>query len=73
MATKKRVLRTRRKPTAEGQAMDAAFKKAAKQAKAKAFTVRKTIMVERDGWLVMVNKAGRVIKRIQRLEPVKLP
>jgi hypothetical protein len=53
--------------------MDAAFKKAAKQAKAMAFTVRKTIMVERDGWLVMVNKAGKVTKRVQRLEPVKLP
>lgn len=73
MATKKQALKTLRKPTAEGRAMDAAFKKAAKQAKAKAFTVRKTIMVERDGWLVMVNKAGKVTKRVQRLEPVKVP
>jgi hypothetical protein len=73
MATKKQALKTLRKPTAEGRAMDAAFKKAAKQAKAMAFTVRKTIMVERDGWLVMVNKAGKVTKRVQRLEPVKLP
>ncbi len=53
--------------------MDLAIKKAAKRAVKAAFDVRKTIMVERDGWLVMVNKAGKVVRKVKRLEPLDLP
>ncbi|MBK9416337.1 MAG: hypothetical protein IPN62_03375 [Flavobacteriales bacterium] len=44
-----------------------------KKAERLAFTVRKTIMVEKDGWLVMVNKEGKVKKKVKKLEPLVLP
>lgn len=47
--------------------MDRAFKLATKKALKEAFKVRRTIMIERDGWLVMVNKAGKVVRRVKRL------
>jgi hypothetical protein len=49
-----------RKLSAEGEAMNMAFKKATKRATSEAFTVRKTILVERGGWLVRVRQDGRV-------------
>jgi len=55
------------KASAEGDAMAKAFKLATARAKREAFQVRKTIMVERDGWLVMINKAGKIVKRVKRL------
>ena len=59
--------------SAEGKAMNAAFKKAAKKARRAAFTVRKTIMMEKNGWLVMVNKDGKVVKRVKKLDKLVIP
>lgn len=59
--------------SAEGKAMDAAFRKATRRAQAKAFEVRKTILVERDGWLVMVDKGGKVHKRVKQLPKLEIP
>jgi len=75
MPTKKvkKVGSTHRKPSAEGEAMAKAFKTAMKRAERLAFSVRKTIMVEKDGWLVMVNKEGKVIERVKKLESLILP
>lgn len=53
--------------------MNVAFKKATKKAARQAFAVRKTIMIEKDGWLVMVNKEGQVVKRVKRLERLVVP
>ena len=53
--------------------MNVAFKKATKKAARQAFAVRKTIMIEKNGWLVMVNKAGKVVKRVKELERLVLP
>ncbi len=53
--------------------MNLAFKKATKRAMEEAFKVRKTIMIEKDGWLVMVNKAGKVVKRVKKLPKHVLP
>jgi hypothetical protein len=69
----KKITLKKRMPSAEAKAMDKAFKLAAKRASKSAFAVRKTIMVEKDGWLVMVNKDGRVTRRVKKLEPVQLP
>ena len=73
MLSKKAVVKTRPKFSAEGEAMNTAFKKATKRAAREAFTVRKTIMIEKDGWLVMVNKDGKVVRKVKRLERIKLP
>jgi len=73
MATKRSKVTIRKKPSAEGEAMNKAFKKATKRAAEEAFTVRKTIMVEKDGWLVMVDKNGTVKRRVKRLERISLP
>ena len=70
MPAKPKKIATRSKPTREGEAMNAAFKKATARARLGAFEVRKTIMIEKDGWLVMVNKAGRVVRRVKRIEPL---
>lgn len=59
--------------SAEGKAMDAAFKKATARALKKAFKVRKTVMVERDGWLVMVDKEGRIRRRVKQLPKLTVP
>jgi hypothetical protein len=72
MATKSPGISRRKKPSSEGAAMDKAFKRATKRAAANAFKVRKTIMVERDGWLVMVNKAGRIVRRVKQLSKPEL-
>ena len=72
MAAKAQITQ-RKRPTTEGVAMAKAFKSAAKAAKRKAFTVRKSIMVQRDGWLVMVNAQGKVVKRVKQLNAVTLP
>lgn len=61
------------KPSDEGKAMDAAFKKATRRALAEAFKVRKTVMVERDGWLVMVDKEGKVRRRVKQLPKLIIP
>ena len=60
-------------PSKEGKAMDAAFQKATRRALAEAFKVRKTVMVERDGWLVMVDKDGKVKRRVKRLPKLIIP
>ncbi|MEZ4755988.1 MAG: hypothetical protein R2817_04075 [Flavobacteriales bacterium] len=67
---KKKAIITRKKPSAEGEAMAKAFKTAMKRAERLAFTVRETIMVEKNGWLVMVNKEGKVKKKVKKLEPL---
>jgi len=72
MPAKKTTTITRKKPSAEGEAMAKAFKTAMKRAEREAFTVRKTIMVERNGWLVMVNKEGKVVRKVKKLEPLVL-
>lgn len=72
MAAVKKI-KIRRKPTAEGKAMDATFKKATERAQKKAFQVRKTILMEKDGWLVMVDKNGKVRKRVKRLPKLVIP
>ncbi|MBS1548066.1 MAG: hypothetical protein JST38_10195 [Bacteroidetes bacterium] len=59
--------------SSEGNAMNAAFKKATKKAVKEAFKIRTTILVEKDGWLVAINKAGKVVKRVKRLEQVAVP
>ena len=71
MARKKTTTVTE-KPSTEGDAMDKAFKLATARARREAFEVRKTIMVERDGWLVMINKSGKVVKRVKRLPLLKV-
>ncbi len=53
--------------------MNEAFKKATKRAMVEAFKVRKTIMIQKEGWLVMVNKAGKVVKRVKKLPELQLP
>ncbi|MBX2978665.1 MAG: hypothetical protein KF905_05160 [Flavobacteriales bacterium] len=73
MPVKKTTIITRKKPSAEGEAMAKAFKTAMKRAERQAFSVRKTIMVERDGWLVMVNKDGKVMKKVKKLDELILP
>ncbi|MBL0127523.1 MAG: hypothetical protein IPP83_08685 [Flavobacteriales bacterium] len=73
MANGKEKIIIREKLSVEGEAMDTTFKKATAKAARRAFAVRKTIMIEKDGWLVMVNKAGKVIKRVKRLDAVKVP
>ncbi|HMQ74475.1 MAG TPA: hypothetical protein PKE21_05425 [Flavobacteriales bacterium] len=57
----------------EAKAMNKAFKTATRQAARKAFTKRKTILVEEDGWLVRVRADGRVWRRVKQLQPVRLP
>lgn len=57
----------------EGKVMNAAFKRAARKAVREAFALRKTILVEKDGWLVMINKEGKVVKKIRQLEAVCMP
>ncbi|MBK9513415.1 MAG: hypothetical protein IPO05_07235 [Flavobacteriales bacterium] len=69
----KKAIITRKKLSAEGEAMDKAFKTAMKRAERQAFTIRKTIMIERNGWLVMVNKEGKVVKKVKKLEPLIIP
>lgn len=72
--TKVKTKRTeRKKPSAEGELMAGAFYVAVRKARAKAFTLRTTLLVERDGWLVRVNKTGKVVRRVKKLEQVKVP
>ena len=73
MATKTSTTRKRNKPSAEGQAMNEAFRQATKRAREEAFKVRKTIMIEQDGWLVMVDKTGKVVKRVKEMPKRILP
>lgn len=53
--------------------MNEAFRQATKRARVEAFKVRKTIMIEKDGWLVMVDKTGKVVKRVKELPKRILP
>lgn len=53
--------------------MNVVFKKATTKAAKRAFAVRRTIMIEKNGWLVMVNKDGKVIRRVKKLDPVVVP
>jgi len=64
---------SRSQPSEEGKVMNSTFKKAAKKARAKAFTKLGTLLVEKDGWLVRVAKSGKVTKRVKKLEPILLP
>jgi len=59
--------------SAEGKVMNAAFQRAAKAAVREAFSLRKAILVEKDGWLVMINKDGKIVKKVSRLDPVHVP
>lgn len=59
--------------SAEGKAMNQAFKTATKRASKQAFVKHKTILVEKDGWLVRVRKDGSVWRRVKQLQPVRLP
>ena len=67
MPTKKRKPVIKEGLSKEGLLMDKVFKKATKRAREEAFKVRRTIMIEKDGWLVMVNKSGRVTRRVKKL------
>ena len=71
-ATASRTTR-KKKPSSEGAQMARAFGIAVRNARNGAFRLRKTLLVERDGWLVRVNKAGKVVRRVKRLEQIKLP
>ena len=57
----------------EGKAMNKAFKTATRRAAERAFAKRKTILVEKDGWLVRVRKDGSVWRRVKRLQRLRLP
>jgi hypothetical protein len=59
--------------SAEGKAMNEAFKTATKRASKQAFARHKTILVEQDGWLVRMRKDGRIWRRVKPLQPVLLP
>lgn len=50
--------------------MNAALKKATRKATKEAFSLRKTLLVEKDGWLVYVNAKGQIRKRLRKVEPV---
>lgn len=66
-------IRTRKKLTAEGVATQKAASLATREARERAFGVRKTILAEKDGWLVLVRKDASVYRRVRRLEPLVLP
>ena len=42
-------------------------------AAAESFEVVDTVLVARDGWLVRVDREGKVIKRVKRLPALKRP
>lgn len=73
MASNQKRIKTREEFSPEGKAMNSAFKKATKKASKEAFSIRSTILVEKDGWLVRINKAGKVVKKIKQLEKVAVP
>ena len=73
MASKRTRITTTRKISKEGEQMDEALKKATKLAVKKAFSLRGTILVEKDGWLVYVNAKGEVKRKVRRLPPVVRP
>lgn len=47
--------------------MDKAFKQATAKAREEAFKVRKTILTERDGWLVLIKKDGTIWRRVKQV------
>lgn len=63
----------RGKPTAEGTATQTAAQAATRSARNKAFTVRKTILAEKDGWLVLIRKDGTIYRRVKKLTALVLP
>lgn len=73
MAQTQEKIITRNKLSAEGEAMNVVFKKATRKAAKNAFSKRKSIMIEKDGWLVMVNKDGKVVKKVKKLEKLTIP
>lgn len=73
MSDKIQTVRIIERISKEGEAMNKAFKVATRLAAKKAFAVRKTILVEQDGWLVRVRKDGRVWRKVKKLPPVRLP
>lgn len=73
MAKKKVKVVRKREFSEEAKLMDRLFRQATKKAAEEAFKVRKTIMVEKDGWLVMVNKDGKVTKRVKRIPKLVVP
>jgi|GEM_PF-1652046 len=73
MPTSKNRIKILKEFTAEGKAMNAAFKKATKKARKDAFAVRQTLMVEKNGWLVLIDRTGKVVKRVKQLEQVRVP
>lgn len=66
-------VKTRRRLTAEGEATQKAATAATREARSRAFRVRKTVLTELDGWLVLVRKDGSVYRRVKKLEPLVLP
>jgi hypothetical protein len=73
MGATKKPSRNRKQASKEAEALGRAFGKATKAARIRAFKVSNTVLVERDGWLVRVNKSGKVLKRVKQLAPVILP
>lgn len=67
MTTKAPRISKRKGPTKEGAAMDKAFKQATAKAREEAFKVRKTILTERDGWLVLIKKDGTIWRRVKQV------
>lgn len=69
MANKREQITQKRVISKEGQVMDKALKTAAKRAVKQAFSLRETILVEKDGWLVYVNAKGEVKRKVRRVKP----
>ena len=68
MAKKANIVTRVEKLSKEGEAMDEAFRKATKKASKKAFSLRKTVLTEKAGWLVYINSKGVVIRKVRKLE-----
>lgn len=62
-----------RELSTEGKVMNKAFKTATARASKEAYLVRKTVLVERDGWLVRVRQDGTVWRKVKRIPPLRLP
>lgn len=59
------------RPTKDVLVMDRLFKKATARAQKSAFSVRGAIMIQKDGWLAMVDKNGNVVQWVMELKRSK--
>ncbi len=70
MTTKAPKISRSKLPSKEAQAMSRNFKEATDAARKAAFKNRKTVLTERDGWLVRIKKDGSVWRRVKRVRDV---